>query len=263
VDNQGAISSLSQTNPNLHLRSAAIHKDIRHKNDYDAAVEEYQNQNDDNLDSGDSGSGDSSDEMTVRFPILDQDEYLGWVHAYYKQLEFETTPKTKHKLNKSMLDESLQLGCDYIAANQNEGTGNFNYQYDFVKRKIRQAGALWGATLCFQSQPNNGVYRAAVEKGFAFFQDHMIDGPVPGSHMIEYPGFDDSQSGVNALYGLALIDYLRTIRDNPFLEADDSIEAARISIRDLARRDDGIGKSLCKRINSWSFDYITDIDKTK
>lgn len=236
VDNGEASSSssLSQA-PNPHLRPA-YQKDNSDKDD--DAVEQYQN--DDYIEPiDDRGSGDSGGEIIVRFPLLDQDEYLGWVQSYYERLEFETTVKTQHKLTKPMLDESLRLGCDYMAANQKKDTGNFNYQYDFVTQTmdhsdspVRQAGALWGMTLCFQSQPNNGLYRASVEKGFAFFQDHVIDGPVPGSRMIEYPGFDESQSGVNALYGLALIDYLRTIRDNHFTEADDSLEA-RTSIRDL------------------------------
>ena len=181
-------------------------------------------------------------ERTIFAAVTARCDSQFWIRTNTSGGSIRITNNWNSKLlrKRSMLDESLQLGCDYIAANQKEDTGNFNYQYYFVKRKmdqddspVRQAGFLWGMTLCFQSQPNNGLYRASVEKGFAFFQDHVIDGPVPGSRMIEYPSFDESQSGVNALYGLALIDYLRTIRDNPFLEADDSIEAARISIRDL------------------------------
>jgi len=181
----------------------------------------------------DGDSGDSGDDN--QFPVLEQDEYLDWIRSYYDKLEFEATP-VRHKLTKPMLDESLRLGCNFIAANQKEETGNFNYEYDFVEKKmntndspVRQAGALWGITLCFQSQPNNALYRSAVELGIAFFRDHMIDGPVPGSSMIEYPDVEKSDMGVNALYGLALIDYIRTIRDNDIPEGDDPEEGTTIS----------------------------------
>jgi len=120
-----------------------------------------------------------------------------------------------------------------MVANQKPGTGNFNYQYDFVEQTldpddspVRQAGALWGMALCFQSQPTNDSYRKSVEKGFQFFKTHMMDGPVPGSQMVKYPGYDESQSGVNALYGLALIDYIRTIRDNDLPEPESTTSIA-------------------------------------
>lgn len=160
----------------------------------------------------------------VEFPPVEQEEYLGWVRSFYDQLEFEPR-RNQHKLTEYMLEESLELGCNYMAMNQKKDTGNFNYQYDFVEQKmdtddspVRQAGALWGMTLCFQSRPDSFEYRSSVEKGIAFFRDHTIDGPVPGSQMIKYPDFEESQSGVNALYGLSLIDYIRTIRDNDLPE---------------------------------------------
>jgi len=161
-----------------------------------------------------------------KFPLLDQDQYLDWLRWYYENLKFGKPPKERRnrgndKLTKPVLEESLRLGCDYMAANQKKDSGNFNYQYDFVAKKmdgddspVRQAGALWGMTLCFQSQPTNALYRSSVELGIAFFKNHTVEGPVPGSRMVQYPGEEESQSGVNALYGLALIDYIRTVRDN-------------------------------------------------
>lgn len=198
----------------------------------DDGTEEFQN--DDwiasakvDTDDGENSNSNSGDEGGEFPAVHDGQVYLEWVRSYLEDLEFQTTFVSHEKLTQSLLEESLRLGCDYMAANQKE-KGNFNYQYDFVKRTmdpgdmpVRQAGALWGMTLCFQSLPENPVYRAAVERGIAYFQDRMRDGPVPGSRMIHYPGFDESQSGVNALYGLSLIDYIRTMRDN---ELDQSLE---------------------------------------
>lgn len=188
---------------------------------------------------------DDFDEEDEDFPILEQKEYLPWLRKYYQALEFDDTNDEynnnhhRHKflLNSTILSESLSLGCDYIAANQNPKVGNFQYQYDFVKRKldhgdspVRQAGALWGMTLCYQSHPNNEKYKRAVQLGIGFFVKHTIDGPTirtttasnahgrsaKKTRMIQYPnGYDDrSQSGVNALFGLSIIDYIRTVRDN-------------------------------------------------
>ena len=174
---------------------------------------------DDDVDDDNANNNSVETDDAPTFPDLDQDQYLDWVRSYYQDLSFESHPPP-HKLTPELLEESLTLGCDYMAANQKE-EGNFNYQYDFVKQKqdpgdspVRQAGALWGIALCFQSTPTNSVYKKAVEKGIKFFQKHMADGPTPGSSMIAYPGFEESQSGVNALYGLALIDYTRTIRNH-------------------------------------------------
>ena len=164
-------------------------------------------QNDDhdipNNDDKNDESGESGDQ-NEQFPLLAQEDYFGWLRSYSEALEFEPPQSLKHKnndkLTEPLLTESLQLGCDYIAANQKKH-GNFNYQYDFVTKEmdandspVRQAGALWGMTLCFQSQPENTVYKKAVEKGILFFQRHLADGPVPGSRMVQYPNFDDSQT---------------------------------------------------------------------
>ena len=170
----------------------------------------------------------------IEFPDVEQEDFLGWMHTYYENLKFEPAP-VRNELTKSMLEESLHLGCDYLAANQKEGSGNFNYQYDFVEMEldtddspVRQAGALWGMTLCLQSQPQNPSYQAAVTRGIAFFQNHMVDGPVPGTSMIKYPGFGESQSGVNALYGLTLIDYIRTIQENTLPDDDDEVSIGNL-----------------------------------
>jgi hypothetical protein len=157
------------------------------------------------------------------FPLLKQDEYLQWLRGYYQSLKFKTHEDyhiNDKKLNPDMLLKSLRMGCDYIVENQIKDVGNFNYQYNFVTKQmdtsdspVRQVGALWGLTLCFNRHPTNIRYKKAIEKSFKFFRTHMIDGPIEDSRMIKYPDFDESQSGVNALYGLAIIDYMRTMYD--------------------------------------------------
>mmetsp|Transcript_18553 Transcript_18553/g.38116 ORF Transcript_18553/g.38116 Transcript_18553/m.38116 type:complete len:586 (+) Transcript_18553:112-1869(+) len=192
---------------------------------------------------------DDNDEEEGEFPSIEQDQFLDWIRSYYQQLDFadgppppplfDNTDNPQQKLTKSLLSESLALGCDYMVHNQKTETGNFNYQYDFVEDKlddddspVRQAGALWGTTLCFQSMPETFSYQTAVENGIAFFQKHTVDGPIEGSRMIVYPGFEnESQSGVNALYGLALIDYLVTIRENP--KVAEQVQTTASSLRDL------------------------------
>jgi len=215
--------------------------------------DEHENENDDD---GGSNSNEDEEEEEDEFPLLEtQDEYLRWLRVYYQALKFDKNENSMNKqkqLTQSILSESLQLGCDYIAANQKVDKGNFNYQYNFVTKEmdhsdspVRQAGALWGMTLCFQSHPTNMKYKRAVERGIQFFQKHMVDGPASirdghdsdsDSRMIKYPHFDESQSGVNALYGLSIIDYIRTMHDNKIKQDDGDDEDSSkiiINIKDL------------------------------
>eukprot|EP00536_Pseudo-nitzschia_multiseries_P006896 jgi/Psemu1/194138/e_gw1.153.3.1 len=196
---------------------------------------------------------DYREEEEDEFPSMGQNEFLDWIRFYYNELKFlpessaTADADAASKLTKSLLTESLELGCEYIARNQKAETGNFNYQYDFVTHTlddddspVRQAGALWGITLCFQSLPDNASYRNAVERGIAFFRGHTVDGPAEGSRMVVYPGFEnESQSGVNALYGLALVDCLATIREHP-----DAAAAIAIVPRELETELDGILRFL-------------------
>jgi hypothetical protein len=180
------------------------------------------------------------------FPLLEQDGFPNWLARHYTKLEYPT-PNKKNKKNKkkknknnnnqmllsrSVLQESLQLGCSHIQRNQ-KPEGNFNHLYDFVERQqqtfdtedddssvvVRHAGALWGLTLCWQHEPHQAEWQRAVEKGLDFFLQHSRPGPMPGSTMIVYPfggGFESqSDTGANALLGLALVDYLRTLQDHP------------------------------------------------
>jgi UDP-N-acetylmuramoyl-tripeptide--D-alanyl-D-alanine ligase len=100
--------------------------------------------------------------------------------------------------------------------NNQKPDGNFNYQYDFVKREmdkgdsqVRQAGALWGLALMYQYEqdPRN---RAALDKALKFFLDHTRPGPAEGSLLIAYPGDSSCKTGTVALVALGIIEYLRT-----------------------------------------------------
>jgi hypothetical protein len=146
-------------------------------------------------------------------------DYPEWLHTYYQSLTFEThLDLPSRQLTKEILEKSLSLGCDNMVSNMRP-EGNFNYQYDFVKKQlddmaVRQAGALWGLTMCWQHHPDNHMWRVAVEKGIDFYASHMVDGE-DDIRYIQYPEATESESGANALFGLALIEYLRTIQDHP------------------------------------------------
>ena len=199
----------------------------------------------------DEGTGDDQEEEDDEpdsedvFPLLKQDEYLPWLRNYYQSLEFKTHHKHYHiddkKLDPPLILKSLKMGCNYIVENQIEGIGIFNYQYNFVTKQmdtsdspVRQAGALWGLALCHNHFPSNILYKKAIENGLKFFRQHMVDGPTEGSRMIKYPNSEESQSGVNALYGLAIIDFLRTMVDYDLTHISDidiPIEELKVQLK--------------------------------
>ncbi|KAL7558076.1 hypothetical protein ACA910_020032 [Epithemia clementina (nom. ined.)] len=148
----------------------------------------------------------------------------------------------QRQLDSVKLQQSLELGCQNLVHNQLPA-GNFEYLYDFVQRssvkgedsQVRQAGALWGVALCFQQMPHKVQWQQAVEKGIDFFvfdhgrmlppqtEEHEFDqGHSHHFHssfhnerlIIQYPGEHVSETGTNALVGLALIEYLRTMKDH-------------------------------------------------
>jgi UDP-N-acetylmuramoyl-tripeptide--D-alanyl-D-alanine ligase len=171
--------------------------------------------------------GEAEDEDET-FPELTLEEFPGWLHSYYEKLTFPKHPDFASKMTKQILEKSITMGCDNMVANMRP-EGNFNYQYDFVKKvlddddmAVRQAGALWGLSMCWQYQPSNRAWQEAVEKGIHFYSSHMADGD--GFRYIAYPDAEDSEAGANALFGLALIEYLRTIQDNKsVVDVDDGL----------------------------------------
>ena len=84
---------------------------------------------------------------------------------------------TTRKLSRKTLQESLKLGKSFLLANQ-KPEGNFNYEYDFVKRsfnpgdnQVRQAGALWGVGLLHRHAPDEATAEALL-RGLDFFYRH-------------------------------------------------------------------------------------------
>lgn len=121
-------------------------------------------------------------------------------------------------LSKEILEESLQIGTQFLLNNQKSG-GNFNYDYDFVTKKlstqdsqVRQAGALWGVSLIHAYQPSKETYDALI-KGFAFFDSISVQVDSLNS-MIKYPGTSAGRTGTQALLALAYLEFLTTDLDS-------------------------------------------------
>lgn len=80
---------------------------------------------------------------------LTLEEYPGWLREYlqsrvWRKIDF------KPQLSRSLLEESLNLGTQYLVRNQ-KPEGNFRYEYHFISNKlndeenqVRQAGVVWG-----------------------------------------------------------------------------------------------------------------------
>lgn len=142
------------------------------------------------------------------------EEYSEWLNGYLESLDWKRH-NFKPKLSRQMLLESLQLGRQFMLNNQKKA-GNFNYQYDFVKKEmdkndsqVRQAGALWGVALIYQFD-QNAENKEALDRGLRFFFEHTKEGPVEDTLLIEYPNNTRCSTGTVALVALSIIEYLRT-----------------------------------------------------
>jgi len=140
-------------------------------------------------------------------------EFPVWLRAHLQSLEWGHYASDK-KLSRDILRQSLNLGRRFLINNQ-KPAGNFNYQYDFVRKEmdpadsqVRQAGVLWGLALLYQYDQDQ-LTRAALEKGLNFFFEHTKPGFEIGSLLIQYPGESRCQTGTVALVGLSLIEFLR------------------------------------------------------
>jgi len=110
---------------------------------------------------------------------------------FHQKKDFQSEYIFKGNLTCDILQNSLELGTQYLINNQNPG-GNFNYEYDWVNKiintadnEVRQAGALWGISLIYNNDPNtklNEVYK----KGFEFFKNCSVEGDN-GCKWISYP----------------------------------------------------------------------------
>ena len=145
------------------------------------------------------------------------DTFPGWINSFLNSLEWKKH-KRPNELTSEILQKSFVLGRRFMLNNQ-KPEGNFNYQYDFVKKKmdtsdnqVRQAGALWGLSLMYRYDPDP-KNKIALEKALKFFFDHTKKGAVDGTLVIAYPGESTCKTGTVALVALAIIEYLRTEKD--------------------------------------------------
>ena len=67
--------------------------------------------------------------------------------------------------------------------------------------QIRQAGALWGLSLCFHARPTHTMYQHAVETGLRFYTERVWN-------RVPHP----KVKWFISLFGLAMIEYLTVIR---------------------------------------------------
>ena len=144
---------------------------------------------------------------------LTHEEFLSWLNKSYNSLSWNAY-QVAPRLDRSMLEQSLDSGLYFICNNQRL-EGNFNYEYDFIKRQIstddnqvRQAGALWGLALIYQ-HTHDATAREALDKGLDYLFAHTRDGPVQGSLFIAYSDPSECRTGTVALAALAIIEYLR------------------------------------------------------
>ncbi len=134
-------------------------------------------------------------------------------------------PPATARLDRALLDQSLQLGTEFLLASQLPD-GSFRYHVNFLTGQIapeqsavRQAGALWGLALVHQDRPSAKT-RAGVLRGLAFF--HQQSSCQQQKRFLEYPGTREGDSGAVALVTLALIDFLRTSRPTSTPSCDSS-----------------------------------------
>jgi len=126
----------------------------------------------------------------------------------------DAAPYLQLKMNPEILLKSFDLGSNYLV-NWQKPEGNFRYMYDWLDKtwvkddnQVRQAGSLWGVSLCHQYKPTAKT-REALLKGINYFLDNTIPGP-DGSLMVKYMNDSATQSGTVALVALSIIEYLNT-----------------------------------------------------
>jgi len=144
---------------------------------------------------------------------VDIDQFPAWIQGYTNNLKWEKH-YSERKLNPLTLDKSIKAGTAFMLNNQ-KPAGNFNYEYDFVTKKIteddhqvRQAGALWGLALIY-SYTKDHKLREPLERNMRYFFTHTVDGAVDGAQVVAYPGVYICHTGTVALTAMAVIEYLR------------------------------------------------------
>jgi UDP-N-acetylmuramoyl-tripeptide--D-alanyl-D-alanine ligase len=143
----------------------------------------------------------------------EEEPFAEWIAARAAALEWNLPP-VERSLTRATLLESLNLGRDFLLANQ-KPEGNFNYTYDWITRllersdnQVRQAGAVWGVALIdhFRSDAET---RQALDRALDFFLSRNVSLPDGAGLAATYPGEPASKTGTVALLALALIERLR------------------------------------------------------
>ncbi|KQC08907.1 MAG: hypothetical protein APR62_03795 [Smithella sp. SDB] len=163
---------------------------------------------------------------------------FGSISVNAKTLSFSSALQ----LNKSILDQSIELASKYILVSQKD-EGNFVYEYNLLTHKesvydsqVRQAGALWGLALTHKEYPSSQTF-LAMEKGLRFFKTHsLVKGNV---RFIVYPGEKSGSLGTVALVTLALIDFIPTVQDKKIKEIYKDDLDQYVNFLLLARKKDG------------------------
>ena len=121
----------------------------------------------------------------------------------------------QRRMSGEVLDASHALGCEHLRRNQLEG-GNFRYSFDYVTgesapddNQVRQAGALWGLSLCHRTRGGAGE---EVRRGLRGFGEASSPGPQGQLHL-HYKGNPVVSTGATALTALATIELLRAEPD--------------------------------------------------
>ena len=163
------------------------------------------------------------------------------------------------KLDRAMLEKSLELGTSFLMENQKEA-GNFTYEYDWKTKtftegdsQVRQAGAAWGLGLIMREKPTPEL-ETKLHTALKFFRDNSVVNDL--GRFVVYPGDPEGSTGTVALVALALIDALRSESD--LLDATER-EAMKAELEEYLtflvsqRRPDGLFHSRYRNADGVGF----------
>lgn len=163
------------------------------------------------------------------------------------------------KLDRAALEKSLELGTQFLMANQKEA-GNFTYEYDWKAKtftkgdsQVRQAGAVWGLGLIMREKPTQEL-EDKLHKSLKFFRDNSQLTDL--GRFVVYPGDPEGSTGTVSLLALALIDALRS--ESELLDATER-EAMKTELDEYLtfllsqRRPDGLFHSKYRNADGVGF----------
>ncbi len=168
------------------------------------------------------GFKSSFDEPTIRIDYV-QHNICSIIEFYHilkedptviEQIQEFKDSQSETQLNCSILEQSLDLGSQYLMNNQRE-QGNFNYEYDFFTQtqsdednEVRQAGAIWGLSLMYQKLQQESLKNSYLN-AYNFFK--LYSNEDGSKQWVSYPDGDSiGSTGTVALLCLSIIDFLRS-----------------------------------------------------